>query len=223
MNKIVPFKKEILFDTGINEIISISLEHDFHIKENNLIEGDFYINGEYKLTENSINIDKFDKKVPFTIDIGENYSLEEVSVDIDDFYYEIINNNYLTVNIDLLLKNLVEKPILEREDYFEEILEEENELIEERCIEEEKEEIMVEKEEPYIFKEEELLDTPNIFNNDLSDNSYSTYKVHIVKENESLEAIITKYEVDKDLFRKYNHLENINVGDKLIIPTNVRN
>lgn len=109
MNKIIPFKQDILFNTGIHEITSISLEHTFNETEHNTIEGTFTVNGEYRMTSTSINVDSFNKEVPFTIDIGENYKLDNVNIDIDDFYYEILNDNYLSINIDLLIKNISNK------------------------------------------------------------------------------------------------------------------
>ena len=41
--------------------------------------------------------------------------LDKVTVDIDDFYYEIINEKTLVVNIDVLINNLEEKVIKEIE------------------------------------------------------------------------------------------------------------
>ena len=55
MEKIVPFKRDISFETKIAEIRSISLEHTYEI-QNNLISGTFIISGNYKLTDTSTNL-----------------------------------------------------------------------------------------------------------------------------------------------------------------------
>lgn len=218
MNKIIPFKKDILFDTGINEVISISLEHNFHTIDNR-VEGNFLISGDYKMNRESVNTDPFNKEVPFTIDIGENYKIDNIEVDIDDFYYEIINDNYLSVHIDLLLKNLEEIEIVE--DFFEEITEEvrnEPPVEEQRCIEEE-EVVMTQKpDDTYVFPEEEIEESETIAITNTTSTTYSTYKIYIMKEDESLENIMVKYAVERESLEKYNNLDNIQVGDKLIIP-----
>ena len=54
MQKIVPFKKDILFKTNIGEIVSISLDHELDINDN-LITGKFIISGEYKMLITSDN------------------------------------------------------------------------------------------------------------------------------------------------------------------------
>lgn len=113
MKKIVPFKKEIAFKTNVSEITSISLEHNLHIENSNLITGNFTISGEYKIADTSINTDLFSFELPFDINVDDKYDLTSVNVDIDDFYYEIINSKSLEVHIDVLIDKLVEKPLIE--------------------------------------------------------------------------------------------------------------
>lgn len=113
MKKIVPFKKEIIFKTNVSEITSISLEHNLHIEDNNLITGNFIISGEYKVADTSINTEIFNFELPFDINVDDKYDLNNVNVDIDDFYYEIVNNKSLEVNIEVLIDKLVEKPLIE--------------------------------------------------------------------------------------------------------------
>ena len=56
--------------------------------------------------------------------------------------------------------------------------------------------------------------------NDLSDNeTYSTYRVYIVKEGDTIDKIIEKYEVDKEKIELYNDITDVKPGDKLIIPS----
>ena len=120
MKKIIPFKKEMLFNNNVHEITSISLEHDLKEKENNLVSGNFYISGEYKVSDTSTNTETFNFTLPCDINLDNKYILKNLKIDIDDFYYEVINSNILKVNIDVLLDNLEEK-----EEIKEEIVEEE--------------------------------------------------------------------------------------------------
>lgn len=174
MKKIVPFKKDIFFKTEVYEITSISLEHDL-MKENNIIKGNFNINGDYKMTETSI-AEPFSFDLPVTIEMDSKYNLENISLDIDDFYYEL-NNNALNVNIDVLIDNIIENEV-------------------ERCIEEETSEKI----------------------NEVNTNDYNSYTVYIVRDGDTLETIIEKYRVEKDILLEYNDLTEIKIGDKIIIP-----
>ena len=47
---------------------------------------------------------------------------------------------------------------------------------------------------------------------------YITYKVHIVRDTETIDEITTKYNVSKEELEKYNDLNNIVLGTKIIIP-----
>ena len=47
---------------------------------------------------------------------------------------------------------------------------------------------------------------------------YITYKVHIIRENETVDTIIEKYNVSKEELEKYNSLDNVGLGTKIIVP-----
>ena len=102
MRKIVPFNNVLKFDTDVKEITAISLEHKIDTKEDS-ISGVFYITGEYKIIDGQIEKEKFNFELPFDIALGSNYNLETLVVDIDDFRYELIENNKLKINIDLYI------------------------------------------------------------------------------------------------------------------------
>lgn len=191
MKKIVPFKKELFFKDNIAEVTSISLEHSLH-KENNNITGEFYINGEYKVTNVSNSVDLFDFNIPFEITLDEKYDTKNAVVDIDDFYYEIFDSNVLLINVEVRIDKLEE--IREIIDFEEEpmIFKEE-----------------IKKVKEYFPEEEEIKTTKS---------EYVTYKVYIVKENDTLETILETYKVDKEELSKYNVLDSIKLGDKIIIP-----
>lgn len=192
MQKIVPFKKDILFKTNIGEIVSISLDHELNINDN-LVVGKFIISGEYKMLDTSVNNESFSYEIPFTVDLDEKYILDNAKVDIDDFYYEIINDNTLRIGIDVLVDNVEERAV-----------------VEERCVEEEdvmpKEEISLQK------------DTSEIITNENGE-TYKSYIVYIVRENDTIDDIIKRYGTSKEEVEKYNDLTMIKIGDKIIIPS----
>ncbi len=191
MKKIVPFKKELFFKDNIAEVTSISLEHSLH-KDNNSVTGEFYINGEYKVTNVSSSVDRFEFTVPFEIALDEKYDTKNAIVDIDDFYYEIFDSNVLLINVEVRIDKL----------------EEVREIIE------------FEEEEPIIFKEE-IKKVKEYFHEEeikTTKSEYVTYKIYIVKENDTLDTILETYNVDKEELSKYNVLDSIKIGDKIIIP-----
>ena len=200
MKKIIPFKKDIIFKTNLSEITSISLEHTLKI-EDNVVIGNFIVSGDYKVTDNSVDSLDFSYELPFEVAFDLKYKLDKAKIDIDDFYYEIINSNVLSVNIEVSIDNIeeVEEEIMDK---VEENISEEVE--EERCVEEEIEEV---KEEPIS-----LFDTINV------EDSYNTYKVYIVRENDTLESILEKYNVTKETLEEYNDLSEIKIGNKIVIP-----
>ena len=51
-----------------------------------------------------------------------------------------------------------------------------------------------------------------------SDETFVTYHVYIVRENDTVGSIIEKYKTTRDDLVAYNDLENIKIGSKVIIP-----
>lgn len=240
MKKIVAFKKDLLFKTKVSEITSISLEHKILTKDDDLVSGEFLINGEYKMTEGSINREIYNFILPFDIALNSNYDVDTVKIDIDNFYYEVLNNDILNVNIDLLIeakekelvRSVVEeiKPLenLNVEMETSEIQQERPNFMENIKIENELEDDnKVDKITNNIIKknkdaEENINNTNiNIFNVDNGE-TYSTYYVYIVKEDDTIDKILDKYGIAKEELELYNNIENIKPLDKLIIPTNGR-
>ncbi len=232
MKQIVPFKKELPFKTKVSEITSISLEREINVEEDGIITGAFHITGDYKMNEGSINRDDFSFDLPFDITLDPRYDISTVKADIDDFYYDIINNDTLSVNIDLFIEaEYLSEDITKKEDTLEEEIE--NEEIEEVRVEDNdvKEDIQVldEKKEEIMDKidtgevKEETRDNDNITASDLFSNlddseTYTTYYVYIVKEEDTIDKILVKYGITKDAFEDYNDITNIKPGDKVIIP-----
>lgn len=235
MKKIIPFKKEMLFNNNVHEITSISLEHDLKEKENNLVSGNFYISGEYKVSDTSTNTETFNFTLPCDINLDNKYILKNLKIDIDDFYYEVINSNILKINIDVLLDNLEEKEEIKEEIVEEKRVEEETvEEIEEEKIkltpvqelkndlERESDDKMEIEEKERCIEDEDISSVNSIFGNfSEQKESYKTYKVYIVREGDSIDTILQKYSVSREILEKYNNLNEINLGDKIIIPSTI--
>ena len=225
MKKIIPFKKDIIFQTNLAEIVSISLEHTLSVEEEHMIKGNFLISGEYKMLETSVNTDPFSYDLPFVVDLDERYILDKSEVDIDDFYYEIINDNVLSVHIDVVIDGIEEKEIKKEEVIMEEkqlvreelpLEENNNEVVEQKNEIKEEPKKEFQKEEKRCIEEEEV---SNIFNQVDSSETYKSYTIYIVRENDSIESIIEKYGVSKEQLEIYNDLSEIKLGDKIIIPS----
>lgn len=208
MKQTIPFKKDITFKTKIKELTSISLDNDLTLKGEDLIVGNFYIKGSYKKEDDYE--EEYSYKVPCEIAISDDYDTFDCKIDIDDFHYEIINDEVLRLNIVVLIDNLIKKEIKESK--------------EERCID------VIE--EPKIDTLNESLDKREVDNainiikdekeniiNLNNNEKYSTYRVYIVTEEDTIESILNKYQIDKGELSNYNDLTNICTGSKLIIPS----
>ena len=276
MKQLIPFKKDIIFKTKISEITSISLEHSLEL-DDDMVSGDFIISGDYKMTEASLNREDFNYKLPFDIALDSRYDTSNLKIEIDDFYYEIINDDVLRVNIEVSLDGLEDKPFKEENNIAEE-KEEELEVINfndedsdinditatidelKRELDEKNanifnlEKMMEEKSEEHketLEKLEELqrqedeerevvlentsqnssntefsnkIDIENeeeskvdakeiksLFSNMSDEETFSTYRVYIMREEDNIESIINKYNINKEILSKYNDLDNIKI------------
>ena len=222
MKNIIPFKKDVIFKTNISEVTSISLENTLAIKDD-LIKGEFIVSGEYKISDKSNTVDPFNLNLPFEIVIDERYNTEHATADIDDFYYEIVNDNVLRIAIDVLIDKLEERPLIDDFELVDETPK--RDVIEERCIEKEEtiedkqEEISKERSIESETKEDMQEKIDSLFNQFSKDSEvYVTYNIYIVRDGDTLESILDKYNVDLEELKKYNDLSELKLGDKLIIP-----
>ena len=257
MKQIIPFKKELPFKTKVSEITSISLEREITVEEEGIVTGVFHITGDYKMNEGSINRENFSFDLPFDITLDPRYDVNTVSSDIEDFYYDVLNEDTLKVNIDLFVEaNYLPESEKEEVRELEETPKnttEEQEVDEDRKVPEEleifPEETPKEIEELQdTFKEDIIEPTPvhieedlfekmnipspredimpadmpsitaDLFSNLESAETYTTYYVYIVKEDDTIDKILTKYGVTKDDIEAYNDIAEIKPGTKVIIP-----
>lgn len=112
MKKLVPFTKEIEFKTMISKVTSISLEHTLRVEKDNLISGYFILEGTYKMTQASQIDEEFSYKIPVDIELDEKYDTTNITLDIDDFTYEVIDEEKIKLNITLCIDNIEEKEVI---------------------------------------------------------------------------------------------------------------
>jgi|LSQX01.1.fsa_nt_gb hypothetical protein len=247
MKQIISFKKDIPFNTKIGEITSISLEHNLKAIDTDQIAGEFIVSGDYKITDVSVNREPFSYNLPFDIALDTRYNIDNAKIDIDDFYYEIINDQILNVNIDVLINGIevfddfkVEKESVEmnnstnvtqvrNEEEFD--FTQDEEVDNRKVIDLFKEietpaiDVSFEKElkPEFIIDNNTAIDTDekikSLFDSfDDSNETFTTYHVHIVRENDTIESIVTKYNTTKEEISAYNKIDELKLGDKIVIP-----
>lgn len=233
MKQIIPFVKDISLAPKIYEVTSIALEHNLKMENSDSVVGSFTVSGKYRINNISINEEVFEENIPFDITLDSKYDASKVTIDIDDFYYEIINDEFLRVHIDVLVDNLVyeKKEVEKPKEIIKEEREEISTIINERNddlmndnvnLSDKKEDTLIREEDVKTSKkdEERESDITNKIETGLFDKEekYITYKVHIVRDTETIDEITTKYNVSKEELEKYNDLNNIVLGTKIIIP-----
>lgn len=213
MHKIISLKKEITFKNTIEEIVSISMDDKLCL-EDLLVKGDFVVEGEYLTLSKK---EPFHFEIPYLGYLEEHYDSCKATVKVDDFYYEIIEPNKLLLSIDILVDNLLERSIVEDN------LDLVPENLEERVMQADVEDVKKENNRVEINNlDEALLEDKTgerevlVFKDNYQE-AYMTYKVYIVREGDSVESILDKYSISLETLNKYNVINELNVGDKLII------
>lgn len=273
MKKVVPFTKTISFRTMIAEITDIEVNHTLALNENYEVVGDILVDGKYKMTDASQIEEEFHYKLPFTIDIDERYNLDNLEIIISDFYFEVINEEDLKINVEIEMDGIEENKLPkleEKRNSLEEVsevldteedfvrnkeddilipveIEEKQEKLEvpqnnplHKLAEEIKKDILTEdiplvevtkqeakkeiKKETTSVKQEKDNNTSSTNMSSIfsslasSEETFSTYYVYMVRETDTIESIIDKYQTTKEELQNYNDLTNVKVGSKLIIP-----
>ncbi len=277
MRQIITLEKEIAFKTMVGEITSISLEPELEFINESEIEGNLTISGTYKMTEASAIEEEFSYKIPVEIMLTNSLEKEKRKIDINNFTYQIVNEEALEVKIEVLIEGLEKIDIEELEtdnDEDKEIIKQEDEVIPTNILKEEvrdsgnevmstnislekNEEIEVLKteedktddtllslnditkqEQPTIKEDNntnEVIKTEDIEENDNNkevidsifsafantDETYATYSVYILREDDNVDEVISKYKTTREDLAEYNDLDSLKIGTKLIIPTTI--
>lgn len=249
MKQIISFEKEIAFKTMIGEVTSISLEHTLSFQGPSTISGDIIVSGTYKMTEASTLEEDFQYAIPVDIMLTKELEEDNRSITIHNFTYDIRNEDTLHLYIDVLVKGREVIELEEDEEEVIEPVREEQPKIDEEQVEDttnDNKELLTDieveesqkvidniintdkKEEPVIKNDtqEEVKTTTDtkVMNSIFSafantEETYTTYSVYLLRENDSIENIIENYGVTREELSYYNDLDNLNVGSKIIIPT----
>ena len=262
MKKIIPFSKTVHFKTMIAEVTDIEIKHTLKVTEEHTIEGDILVDGTYKMTAASQLEEEFHYTLPFTIEVDDKYDIQSADIHIHDFYFEIINEEDLKVNVELEITQVEEKEETEEipEALTEEIkVEEMDDIIEEESVEEingeerndskeveevngnssfleldqvpKKVEILeeinpketvdlssLESNDTEVVEEKVNSSVSSIFSSINQEETFVTYHVYIVREQDTIESIIEKYQTSRESIAAYNDLTNVQAGSKIIIP-----
>jgi LysM repeat protein len=238
------------------------------------------------MTEASRLEEDFSFNLPVEISILEKCELNTCKLSIENFNYEIIDDDILRSNIDVLIEGrelIEEKDPTIAEDREEKIEQEEQEVksidTKEECDDKEREcdgdskdekekeipmkpasiekenieiDAKIEPAEPtmadistvtdtskelehYMKKIDEIkitskeetkttttTNTNSLFSN-LTDeaDSFSTYSIYILREGDTLEKVMEKYNITKEKLQEYNDLGTITLNSKIIIPNSI--
>ena len=231
MKEIIPYTKEIVFNTKVASINSISLEHEEKVFDGE-VAGDFIIFGDYKAHNDTTETENFKYRLPFTTILPDNILKDSIKVDIENFTYELSEEDVLKVKIDFcVMGDEIE------EERFKDLpdpssIDEDRALFEEPLFNEdldkEIDEFLATKEEDKKIDslEQEEVTKEEINEKDLSIeeehietvDEYVTYHIHIVKESETIESIIKLYDTNLETIKLYNEIDKLKTGDKLVIP-----
>ena len=105
-------KKKIEFSSMIGEICAISLENHLQFMNDHSIEGNFVLLGRYKSTSASRIEEEFRYEIPVEIELTAEVDYLNGTIDICDFYYDIVDGNAVLCNIEVC----IDADSLEKED-----------------------------------------------------------------------------------------------------------
>ena len=222
MKKNISFEKKLEFPTMIGEVTSISLDHNLTFINQSNIEGNFLIKGTHKLTEASCIEENFEFNLPVEILLNEKLDINTSKIEIEDFYYEIENEENLICYIDVLVEG-VEEIIEEQQVIVEPPIEEltrecDGDVYNEKVNENTEIETLEQIEEKEIMKQEKE-EVQSLFSSLKDDeDTFATYSVYILRQEETIQTILEKYKITKEELEDYNDLSNITTGSKIIVP-----
>ena len=206
MNKIIPFSKEIVFNNEIGEITSIALDDMLSFSDEYTIKGELVVRGCHKYGDIE---EDFSYNLPVLISVDDKYDTKSSTISVDDFYYEIINDNILKVKIELLLDDLYYNDNIDNRDDIDLLLSEKDTLDTEKVKTNLDNSLLINKDN----------NVTDLFQENNNDKEYSIYRVYTIIEGDTLDSILEKYKVSKDELELYNDLTKLEKGTKLIIPS----
>ena len=238
------FNFELPFDIALSSnydldslLVDIDdFRYDIISNKNLKVNNDLYIDGEIieKPLERNIYTEELPTKEENIIDLTDEIlsSLRENTN--DDLLSDLKDNTNKEEQLNETPKD--QKEIEEPESIDEEETYEENEESNYDLIKESPERIDLLKDMLANDKEKDMdkdlnininndneTENENINNNiftEADEEQYVTYRVYKVTDSDTIDSILTKYNITKEELSNYNNIENITPGSKLIIPTN---
>lgn len=228
----IPFKHNITNDID-NDTLKVEIT-DFlydYKKDDLMVSIEYEIIGDRKdilIFENEETLDEFlNKREVEVIDtrideIKDNLKKESVSI-VDEEHKEETNVIILpSKKEEVKFEELnVKKECIEEKENIVIVSDEELEKEDDIRNNDNKEDLLEDKIYTINNEEREKIETEEIINNVTNiQDKFVTYKIYKVEENDTLEGIVLKYHSSVDELKEYNELNNISVGDKIIIPIN---
>lgn len=243
-------EKELLFKNNIKDITSISLDSNYKVEKNKIIgnfiiDGEYKIH-EVSINKEKFNFKiPFDYEIDNDIDTESikvditnfiyDYKKDELIVNID---YEITGDkkSILLFDNEESLDEFLSKREIEVVDTRNSEIEDKKDKEERKSIDKiEDKELVDNKQELSLEDTREIKNEStksegenrdNIKSDDIissinnNTDNFVTYKIYKIHENETLESIVIKYHTTIDDLKEYNDLNNLNIGDKIIVPIN---
>ena len=158
----------------------------------------------------------FNYRIPVEISLTDSLDVLSSNISIVDFVYDVIDDKSLLCKIELVVEGTIidndrdcdGDPVDKKEIEIPKIddKKEEMELLDADIVEEE-------------VNEEDRDDSEvKLFNIDDNSETFGTFIVYMVRQNETINTIISKYNTSLEEIEKYNDLKELSVGSKLIIP-----
>ena len=228
----IPFKHNITNDID-NDTLKVEIT-DFlydYKKDDLMVSIEYEIIGDRKdilIFENEETLDEFlNNREVEVIDtrideIKDNLKKESVSI-VDEEHKEETNVIILpSKKEEVKFEELnVKKECIEEKENIVIVSDEELEKEDDIRNNDNKEDLLEDKIYTINNEEREKIETEEIINNVTNiQDKFVTYKIYKVEENDTLEGIVLKYHSSVDELKEYNELNNISVGDKIIIPIN---
>ncbi len=194
-----------------------------------------YIEDIYDISNIKVDVDDFfyeikdSNKLVVTIDIlvdnlreleRDEYDIDNNSIiDIMNINTDKLDNHEESQKVELLDEEPVknDEPINVVDATYE--AEKPEKRVEEKIAKQEEVKTVEEKQEMTIAEESaEDKQVKVRIKDDEENTGFIKYKVCIVREGDTIENIVEKYGVSLDSIKKYNVINEINIGDKIIIP-----
>ena len=227
MNQKIEFKKDCMLKTYVSSITDISLTHDYKILDDT-IEGYFDVTGSYKVTMSSVETEDFMFTIPFTIALSSLIDKDTIDLKLSDFNYSVEKDVlHLKMFLDMDYQEIEIKEDTEDNEEIDNMI---NDLMDKESttnIKSQSEfhnEVMldnvIDSKEEVSTKEKVSEKNFNTIFNEVKESNFSKYKVYIMRNEDTLESILVKYNVTMDEIKEYNDIDNINIGSKIVIPYN---